>query len=296
METGIELLHVLQDFRLSMPSTVDGFFLLLSSPFVYMILPICIGSLLLWFVGKENGEKVLLSITASMAVSAIVKFAVKQPRPWVMDPTIQPPDEALKTAGGYSLPSGHTSCSVAGFGSVFLSYGNKALRMACVSLMILIPFSRLYLCVHTPLDIITGAAVAIGVILINCKAVPWSHRSGRNRTVFLAAYIAVFIISAIWSLLAGANPIGLDYMGMAMGLLFGLMIEERFVHYEIRDRDTKRNLKMAALGLLMIAAAFSVPYLILGRGVGSYLGGALCLLSATVFCPYVFKRMDEKGA
>ncbi len=61
----------------------------------------------------------------------------------------------------YSFPSGHTLSSFAGAGVVF--WFNKKYAIPCFVLAFLIAFSRLYLYVHYPTDVLGG--VVIGLIL-----------------------------------------------------------------------------------------------------------------------------------
>ena len=295
MDPGLDILHILQDFRLSMPSSVDSFFLMLSSPVMYIMLPLCLGAMLLWFSGKQKGEIVLFTFMAAIGISRTVKLIVKQPRPWVLDPTIQPSEEAMATARGYSLPSGHTTFAVSSYGAFAAVVKSWILKIAAVILVILIPFSRLYLCVHTPLDVAVGVIIAVFFCVFNLKAVPWSYRSERNRSIFLIGYLAYFIITAVFVALSEESPTELNYMGMAFGLVIGTFLEERYIHYEVRKRPLKKNVAIGAAGLVIMGIMFGVPYLLFGWGIGVTIGGLLCMLTATLLCPYLIKRYDESS-
>ncbi len=67
----------------------------------------------------------------------------------------------IKEPLDYSFPSGHTMCSFAP--AVVLYYMNKKAGICAVILSTLIGFSRLYLYVHYPSDVASGAI--IGIIL-----------------------------------------------------------------------------------------------------------------------------------
>ena len=67
----------------------------------------------------------------------------------------------IKEPLDYSFPSGHTMCSFAP--AVVLYYMNKKAGICAVILSTLIGFSRLYLYVHYPSDVASGAV--IGIIL-----------------------------------------------------------------------------------------------------------------------------------
>jgi len=67
--------------------------------------------------------------------------------------------------GGFSFPSGHTGCS--GIGAFYIIKARRAWAAPVLCLAFLIAFSRLYLYVHYPSDVLFGAifgfATAYGV-------------------------------------------------------------------------------------------------------------------------------------
>lgn len=65
----------------------------------------------------------------------------------------------IKEPLDYSFPSGHTMCSFAP--AIVLCYMNKRIGICAVILSILIGFSRLYLYVHYPSDVLSGAVIGI---------------------------------------------------------------------------------------------------------------------------------------
>ena len=293
MDPGLDIVHILQDFRLSMPPSVESFFVFLSSPLFYVGVPLILGAMLFWFSDKQKGETILFIFASAMAVNRMIKVTVKQPRPWVLDPTIQPSDAAKATAGGYSLPSGHTTMAVSAYGAFALLVKSPALKVFAILMVALIPVSRLILNVHTPLDIATGVIVAVFVCLFNMKAVPWSHRNERNRLIFLGGYLAFFIITAVYLLIVTEDYANANFIFMAIGLVVGLFIEERYIHYEIRERPRKQKLIIGISGLILMGLMFGIPYLLLGYGYSIAIGGSMCMISATAICPYLIKRYDE---
>ena len=75
---------------------------------------------------------------------------------------------AIRDKGDFAhgFPSGHTSIAIALWGAVFLLFPNKWVRSLAVALMILIPFSRIYLGVHFIADVLGGlviGAFALGI-------------------------------------------------------------------------------------------------------------------------------------
>ena len=77
-----------------------------------------------------------------------------------------------------SFPSGHTAASFAAVFALFWS-GNRLWRPA-LALALVIAFSRLYLCVHWPSDVLGGALLGAAVGWMGARA---AERLCRRRTV-----------------------------------------------------------------------------------------------------------------
>ncbi len=85
-------------------------------------------------------------------------------RPYDFDPSITlliPPEHE------YSFPSGHTLASFEGAVSIFVH--NRKFGTVALILAAMIAFSRLYLMVHYPIDVLTGAILGSGFALIAVK-------------------------------------------------------------------------------------------------------------------------------
>ena len=61
----------------------------------------------------------------------------------------------------FSFPSGHTAASFASVTALWLA-GKKRWALTALPVGILIAFSRMYLCVHYPTDILGGVLVGVG--------------------------------------------------------------------------------------------------------------------------------------
>ena len=117
-----------------------------------------------WCVDKKKGYYVMAVGFAGTILNQILKLACRVPRPWVLDPNFSILEQAREAAAGYSFPSGHTQCAVGTFGSIAAFTEKKALRLTCVIPAVLVGFSRMYVGVHTPADVLTAAACALLLI------------------------------------------------------------------------------------------------------------------------------------
>ena len=104
---------------------------------------------------RKNGWFVLLSLLAGFIICNLaLKPLVARPRPcWIR------PDVPMLVAvpHDFSFPSGHTVSSFAAAESI--RYANRKLGIGAYILAVIIAFSRLYLYVHFPSDVIVGALI-----------------------------------------------------------------------------------------------------------------------------------------
>lgn len=120
---------------------------------------------------RECGIFLLLALgVTALLGEGILKYVVQRPRPFVQDPgivlMIPPP------TGVYSFPSGHTASSFTA--AVTLWKWDRRWGIAGFVLAALIAFSRLYLQVHYPTDVLAGAVLGTVVALAVWK---WGRKS-----------------------------------------------------------------------------------------------------------------------
>ena len=114
-----------------------------------------------WCVDKYHGYYLLgVGLFGNLA-NQFLKILCRIPRPWVRDPDFHALEEAIPEAGGYSFPSGHSQTAVGYLGCVAATQKHKLIRAVCIAFMILVPFSRMYVGVHTPADVLVGSAMAL---------------------------------------------------------------------------------------------------------------------------------------
>lgn len=109
-----------------------------------------------------SGASCGLSLLLTFGVTEGLKFSVRRPRPYLGHPDDLVP---LKTVRGFSFPSGHTSLSFATATSLCLNYPRWYVVLPAALWASGVGFSRLYLGVHYPSDVLVGALVGIGSAL-----------------------------------------------------------------------------------------------------------------------------------
>ena len=122
------------------------------------------GMIVFWCISKQKGYYLLSVGFVGTVINQFLKITFRIPRPWVKDPNFTIVESAREAASGYSFPSGHTQTSVGLFGGLALKFKHRAIRIASIALCVLVPLSRMYLGVHTPMDV--GVSIVIAFILI----------------------------------------------------------------------------------------------------------------------------------
>lgn len=125
-------------------------------------------------------------LCASVINNVCLKNFIERPRPYNIDPSVWQNagyeyiwPNLIKKSGSWSFPSGHTSSSIGAAFALLLGCKNKKLAIGIPAFVLsfLIGFSRIYVHVHYPTDVIVGAIVGligglIGYLLVAKLLVP----------------------------------------------------------------------------------------------------------------------------
>ena len=196
-----------------------------------------VGLTVFWCIDKRFGYRLLWVELIGNALNQALKLAFRIPRPWKIDPDFAIVESARAGATGFSFPSGHTQGVTMLFGMIAHRIRKGWAYAAAALLAVLVAFSRMYLGVHTLLDVCVGLFVGIGVVALG----EWlfSKLGDSDRVYFILVGIAVLLCVGLTTaaLLTGGEDVG-QYKdaamlaGMSLALLFGSMIERRFVNFD----------------------------------------------------------------
>ena len=122
--------------------------------------------ILFWCVDKRHGYYIMSVGFVGTITTQFMKLACRVPRPWERMEGFSILEEAREGAAGFSFPSGHAQSSVGSFGSLAVIAKKKWIRYLAIAIAVLVPFSRMYVGVHTPVDVLVGSAVALALIVV----------------------------------------------------------------------------------------------------------------------------------
>ena len=114
---------------------------------------------------SKGGIAILIALAfGAILGSFVLKPLIARPRPFH---SMEELSLLIKSPTGFSFPSGHTMSSFSA--AYILNYINKKFGYFAIPLAILIAFSRLYLYVHFPSDILAGAILGILISYLTVK-------------------------------------------------------------------------------------------------------------------------------
>ncbi len=154
----MNFLYMLAGIRCAPLDMLFKFFTLFGEEFLVMTV-LCA---LLWCADKKLAYRLgLVYFVSGMAVQTL-KISFRTERPWMIDPQFSPVEGSKLTATGYSFPSGHTQSATALYGTLGLAAKRGWRKAVLLGIIILVALSRMYLGVHTPLDVLGGFAITAG--------------------------------------------------------------------------------------------------------------------------------------
>ncbi len=249
MSFDLQYLLFLQNLRGATGGIFNEFFNALSK-FAVDIL-IFLPYVVFWCVSTTWGYRFIATIWGGEVVNGVIKLSVCAYRPWIRSDLIEPAGDSKVAATGYSFPSGHTMCATTMYGTTFIWQKNRQrwIAVLCAVLIALTGFSRNFLGVHTPQDVLvsfTESCVLIFVIGLVQKRL-----DGNDKMKDILSVVGVVAIIGVLCYII-FKPYPMDYVdgvllvdpqkmmndcfkgcGGFLGFLIGSYIDRHYIHYEI---------------------------------------------------------------
>lgn len=305
--SALSVLYWLESIRNPFLDAVMQFFTYFGEELLFIVLALTV----FWCVDKREGYYLLFVGFFGTILNQFLKLLCRIPRPWVKDPDFQPVNSAVGSATGYSFPSGHTQNVTGTLGGIARWSNRTGLRVLCVAVLLLTAFSRMYLGVHTPLDV--GVSLAIGILLVFVfypvvrKAAEKPKYMATLLSIMVALSFTFVLYANLWAPAAqGAEALGnlregrknsYSLFGALLGFCVAYPLERRFIRFEEKAVWWVQILKVVGglIGLLAIKEGLKLLFHVVGftwLGANAIRYFAVVLFAASVW-PLVFPRLNR---
>ena len=254
-----------------------------------------------WGINKRSGLYIMASFAFGDMVNSLAKLVACIRRPWIRDARIIPAGNAIETATGYSFPSGHTSVitQISGGTAVCLRRaGYKLFSWLFIALILVVGFSRNYLGVHTPQDVVVGLCIGLITLYVMSKIFAFidKHQSSENLFLILGLIFAGAILYYVnvkdYPVYEKIDPkVMVNDTWASAGRVLGLVLGRFVEKYCIKFTPEGFNLKSCILIVIGLVIFGLEPILIgnLGAYYGRMANGFLCMFFVLAVWPVVLK-------
>lgn len=301
----MSFLYLLEDLRCPFLDTVMQIITYCGEELVFMALAI----ICYWCVSKAEGYYILFVGFLGTVINQCLKLFFRIPRPWVRDPNFKAVESALDGATGYSFPSGHTQSVTGTFGAIAIWNKKLWLRIACVAIIVLTAFSRMYLGVHTPKDVLVGAGMALVLILL-LRPIATREDKGLMKILFplmLVVGMGYLLFVELYRFpedvdgenLASGIKNAYTLLGAIVGMAIVYIVDEKKLHFPVKAVWWAQLLKIA-LGLVVVLAVKSglkTPLNLIfgGHRIADGVRYFLVVIAAGILWPLTFPWFSKLG-
>ena len=298
---------------------------------------VVISLIVIWCFSKQGGRYMLTVGFGASGIGQTLKMLFRIPRPWELgEEPFQHTDPTARGTGadrsggligkllgsgadGWSFPSGHTLISVGTYGAMAAWFRQKWIRIAGIALAVLIPFTRLYLGVHTPLDILGGTLISLALVLA-LKPFFAGDRPNRVRAVLIGNIVLNAALLLWMSLATPANLEGEDIakylsglknlwqlVGATLAVEIAYEVDERVLHYDVKAVWWAQVLKIIGGSVIVLGVQLTVQKVlgysssaltmenITRMGIIAALANLLSMLAGMVCWPMTFRWFAKLG-
>jgi membrane-associated phospholipid phosphatase len=272
----LEILRWIQRFSHPALDVIAELLTMLGEPVLIAVL-FCA---LYWCYDKKLGETLILTMMASFCLNGILKDFFALPRPIGEEGIVS---RRVETATGYAFPSGHTQSATAFWTPLMLAAKGMIGRVVPILIILCVGWSRLYLGVHYPRDVLGGIAFGVLVTLI--------MRFLLKKNLRGVAIILCLLLAAV-AMLTGKSADTMKAVGLTIGAVGGLLFEQRYVGFIIPEK-AKTLLLRLAVGLVIIGILYALPKLLLPDTaiIGAIRYGVVAFVAVGLY-PLLFSRVQ----
>lgn len=267
-----------------------------------------IALIVFWCVDKKKGYYVMAVGFLGTMANQILKLACRVPRPWVLDPEFTILEQAREAAAGYSFPSGHTQTAVGTFGCLAATGEKKWWRWTCIITAAWVGFSRMYLGVHTPSDVLVGAGMACALVWLLKRPVLCGGEKQMKAViaVMLAVSVLFLLYVSCWNFPEDMDAYNMEsgtknaytMLGCLIGVALVYVVDTKWLNFPEKAVWWVQIIKVA-VGLLLVLAVKEGLRTPLEMLLPVYPARAaryfLIVMTAGVIWPMSFRKLSQFG-
>jgi undecaprenyl-diphosphatase len=207
----LDFIRTIHQFRMPL---LDQFFKFFDyfdrQEFFFILVPI------IWLsLGWKNGLRLFYILLLSSVTNHVLKSFFLSPRPFHIDPTV-----GIIQVKGLGFPSGAAQSVIILSGILLMGWKSLWKWPLAFTYILLVSFSRIYLGLHFPSDILGGWVVGFGLLAIYVYAFPpIERRLERLKPLSLLLLSQAFpLLLMIWGRSSSAFNLAIVAMGIGAGL------------------------------------------------------------------------------
>jgi membrane-associated phospholipid phosphatase len=253
----LDFLLWLQSLATPWLDTVMGAITQLGSEYFYLV-ALCF---LYWCVEVRGTMRLFVIFLLSVYIGGALKELVGRLRPFQEYPELIQA-RFTDTAPDLAFPSAHALHSTVFWGSLAMMMRRRWLYIVAPILVLLIGFSRLYLGLHWPTDVLGG--LVLGLVILGFAYAILRLLDSNPVQVKFPAGLALAVVPLFFFVLFPAHS-GAQNMGVLFGAIVGHLVERRYIRFPVRRVWWQQAVKLAiglagALGLMLGLSAVLAPW------------------------------------
>ncbi len=238
-----------------------------------LVITLCV---IYWCINKEKGIKIGFILLNGMQFNFIIKDIFKVERPYVKNSKIINKD--IEYGYGYSFPSNHSQISSSFLFSFARYFSISKVFIPSLILVLMICFSRVYLGVHSILDVSVGFILGITFVKVLGNIIDKIIESKKYYLAFL------FLILGIIGMFVFKNEDSFKITSIYFGFLTGFLIENKYIDYKIPQKTKYKVINfiigISGIALIYIFSPDILKYFLIG-------------LWVTLPAPWLFKITER---
>lgn len=211
-----------------------------------------------WNLDKNKGFILAFTLITSLVFNNALKIIFRSPRPFQVLSDLK--GKRIHTATGYSFPSGHTQGASTFYSSLALLFRKKVFWIFACFIIPAIAFSRVYLAVHWPIDVIASLllGIFISLILVPRLSIIISDEKKKMKFILILnlSSVAILVVVLICRIVLLKGDLKIEDLikttALLNGVSWGFLFEMRNCNFINEARLFKKILRF----LLGLAGAF----------------------------------------